>query len=147
MVRKRTNIPEFQTVEMARAGVRTGAQAQTFAAAAAAVAVTASATATSSGTGKKRKVDNQEVHISTTYNVKIRSGDRTRRIVGTTPENSRSHSPEVNSGHHAVLEGLCSNRSSDHASASCCSSNGTSERIEFADLKVKTRVPLAFRLL
>lgn len=117
-------------MEMAQVGVRTRARALALAAAAAAAAT---------GTARKRKVNNRELVLSTSY-IELRSTSRRRVII--TPENSVSVSvplpPEINPGHRTVIQDRCSSPSTHHASASCCSSNGSSDqRInKFADLEV-----------
>lgn len=120
-------------MEMAQVGVRTRARALALAAAAAAATAAVASTTT---TPRKRKVKNQELIMSTSY-IELRSttSTRTRRrvMINNTPENSVSVSPEVNPGQRTVIKNRCSSNSSDHASASCCSSNGSShdhERIK-----------------
>ncbi|KAJ8764526.1 hypothetical protein K2173_006266 [Erythroxylum novogranatense] len=108
-------------VEMAEVtGVRTRARALALTAVAVAAA--------SSGSDKKRKDNCQELNIS----IKLRNSSATtrrRRCVTIKPENSVSSYPEVNSWHRSVIEDRCSSPSS----ASCRSSNGSSERIKFPD--------------
>uniref|UniRef100_A0A2P2JUB3 Uncharacterized protein n=1 Tax=Rhizophora mucronata TaxID=61149 RepID=A0A2P2JUB3_RHIMU len=135
MVRKCRRIAEIAAVEMAQVSVKTRARGLDLEATAAAAAATATATASSSRMAKRRKVTNEELDISTPHNTR-RNRTRTRRRFAITPENSILPSPEVNSGSLAALEDSFSSRSPDQSSASCCSSNGSSERIELADLKV-----------
>ncbi|EEF38755.1 cyclin-dependent kinase inhibitor 7 [Ricinus communis] len=113
-------------MEMAKVGVRTRAQALALAAAA-------------SGSRKRKVNDNQRPVM----NIELRRSTR-RRITVATPENN-SISRELNSGHRTasgVVHDRCSSPSlddSDHACASCCSSNGSSQddhgNIKFADLQ------------
>ncbi|KAJ8770749.1 hypothetical protein K2173_021396 [Erythroxylum novogranatense] len=106
-------------------------------------------TVVSTVTAKKRKINREELNTSTSY-VKFRSttADTTRRTrssnrrrerVTITTENLVSQSPEVNSDFWSVIdEDWCASPRSDHASTSCCSSNGPSDRVKFADLKEKS---------
>lgn len=116
------------------AGVRTRARALAMAAAAdRAMAPTAD----SSGTVKRRKVSGgEELKFSSSYEQL-----RNRRGVVISPENSVSEGSSGNSGRVVAEENQCSSHSSDHVSASCCSSNGSSElgkeRLKFVDLEVK----------
>ncbi|KDP31915.1 hypothetical protein JCGZ_12376 [Jatropha curcas] len=112
---------------MAQVGVRTRGRTLALAAAAAAT-----------GTARKRKVNNQELMVSTSY-IELRSTTRRRLVI--TPENSVSVSPEVNSGHRTVIRNSCSSPCSDHASTSCCSSNGSSDqriKNKFSDLEAES---------
>ncbi|KAJ9170714.1 hypothetical protein P3X46_018803 [Hevea brasiliensis] len=115
---------------MAQVGVRTRARA---------VALAAAAAAASTGTARKRKVNNRELMMSTSH-IELRSTSRRRVII--TPEKSVSVSvsPEINPGHRTLIQDRCSSPSSHHASASCCSSNGSSDhRInKFADLEAES---------
>ncbi|KAF2295209.1 hypothetical protein GH714_032147 [Hevea brasiliensis] len=115
-------------MEMAQVGVRTRARA---------VALAAAAAAASTGTARKRKVNNRELMMSTSY-IELRSTSRRRVII--TPEKSVSVSPEINPGHRTLIQDRCSSPSSHPASASCCSSNGSSDhRInKFADLEAES---------
>lgn len=119
-------------MEMAQVGVRTRARA--------ALALAATTTAASSASAaKKRKVNNKQ---ELKFSIKLRSTRRGRRVL-ITPDNASviPSPPEINSDQRIVIEDRCSSPSSDHASASCCSSNynnGSTERlIKFADLEVK----------
>lgn len=116
--------------EMAQVGARTRARALAMATAA---AVTE--------TSRKRKVENQEI-IS--Y-IELRSRKNRRRLM-ITPENSVS--PATDSGQRSLIQD--SHRcdclgSSDRASDSCCSSNGSSDDqrfLKFADLEVRFELRL-----
>lgn len=120
-------------MEMAQVGVRT--RARTLAAAAAAAAAAAT------GASRKRKVNNRELMMSASY-IQLRSSSRRRVLI--TPENSVSISlsPEINPDPRTVIQDRCSSPSSDHASASCCSSYGSSDQRvnKLADLEVKFEI-------
>ncbi|KAJ9177240.1 hypothetical protein P3X46_012478 [Hevea brasiliensis] len=116
-------------MEMAQVGVRTRARA---------LALAAAAAATTTGTARKRKVNNRELMMSTSY-IGPRSTSRRRVLI--TPENSVSVSPEINTDQRTVIRDRCSSPSSDHASASCCSSYGSSgqrNNNKFADLEAES---------
>ncbi|XP_065875030.1 cyclin-dependent kinase inhibitor 7-like [Euphorbia lathyris] len=109
---------------MAQVGVKTRARALALAAA-----------ATATGSSRKRKVENEEI---VSY-IELKSATNRRRVM-ITPENSLSVSPPMDSdsGQPSFIQDRCKSfASSDHASASCCSSNGSSDqRIhQFADLE------------
>lgn len=118
---------------MAQVGVRT--RARTLAAAAAAAAAAAT------GASRKRKVNNRELMMSASY-IQLRTSSRRRVLI--TPENSVSISlsPEINPDPRTVIQDRCSSPSSDHASASCCSSYGSSDQRvnKLADLEVKFEI-------
>ncbi|KAJ9670770.1 hypothetical protein PVL29_026976 [Vitis rotundifolia] len=124
-IRKCKGIGEVAVMEVGQvAGVRTRARALAMAAA-----------ADSSGTVKRRKVSGGgELKFASSYEQL-----RNRRGLVILPENSVSEAPSGNSGRVVAEEDQCSSPSSDHVSASCCSSNGSSElvkeRLKFADLE------------
>lgn len=116
MVRKCRGIPEIAVMEVAQVGVRTRARA----------ALAMEATSSDSPT-KRRKLDAEELKFSsssTSSYVQLKS----RRRLEMRPDSTE--------------ERRCSSPSSDHATSSRCSSNGSSSlvpeeaRIEFVDLQV-----------
>ncbi|KAF5752911.1 cyclin-dependent kinase inhibitor 7-like isoform X2 [Tripterygium wilfordii] len=120
MVRKCRGITEISVMEVAQVGVRTRARALDMADA-------------SSASRKRRKVSNGEIQISTTSYFQLGSSSTTSGGFVVKPENSATSAPEQNSGRPAVEDVRCLSPSSDHASISCCSSNGSSERFKDVD--------------
>ncbi|XP_038723739.1 cyclin-dependent kinase inhibitor 1-like isoform X2 [Tripterygium wilfordii] len=118
MVRKCWGITEISVMEVAQVGVRTRAQALAMAA------------ATSSASNKRRKANDGEIQISTSY---FQLGSTTSEGLVIKPENSASSAPERNSSIPAVADVRCGSPSSDHTSVSCCSSNGSSKRFKSVD--------------
>lgn len=115
MVRKlkAERVKEVAVTEVAPVGVRTRTRTQAEAMAVA---------ATTSKLAKRRKLNSKKVRLSSSY---IQLRNRTINIGTKTATKSRCSSPRLE-----LLD-------SDRVSTSCCSSSGLSERIEFADLKVK----------
>ncbi|WCJ31115.1 Cyclin-dependent kinase inhibitor family protein [Euphorbia peplus] len=105
---------------MAQVGVRTRARA-----------LAAAVDTAADGSSRKRKIENEEI-ISC---IELKSATNYRRRVMITPENDNS--PEVDSGDRSFIqEDRCKSfNSSDHGSASCCSSNGSSDQRIHADLE------------
>lgn len=128
-IRKCKGIGEVAVMEVAQvAGVRTRARALPMAAA-----------ADSSGSVKRRKVGSGDEELR--FALSCEQLENRRGLV-ISPENSVSEVPSGNFGRvAAAAEDQCSSPSSDRGSASCCSSNGSSElvkeRLKFADLEVE----------
>ncbi|KAK9284134.1 hypothetical protein L1049_023301 [Liquidambar formosana] len=117
-MRKYKGIGEVAVMEVAQVGVKTRARALAMAA----------ATAASSGTTKRRKVSGGgELRFASSYVQQLRSS---RRRVVIAAENSVSPAVSGNHGRGMSPEDRCSSPSSDHVLVSCCSSNGSSERVE-----------------
>lgn len=105
-------LTEIPVMEVARVGVRTRTRARAEAVAA----------ATSSKLAKRRKLECDEVKSFASY---IQLRNRTIDTGEKTTTENRCSSPGLELSDH------------DRVSTSCCSSHGSSERIEFVDLKVK----------
>lgn len=103
---------EISVTEIAQVGVRTRTRARAEAMAAAA----------SSRLAKRRKLECDEVKNFASY---IQLRNRTTNTGKKTVSENRCSSPGLELFDH------------DRVSTSCCSSHGSSERIEFVDLKVK----------
>lgn len=103
-------LTEIPVMEVARVGVRTRTRARAEALAA----------ATSSKLAKRRKLECDEVKSFASY---IQLRNRTIDTGEKTSTENRCSSPGLELSDH------------DRVSTSCCSSHGSSERIEFVDLK------------